>query len=70
MSCVTCATKTKDQRYEQALKDATDHAQQNKIPVAIYQEAGEWKYCNAFEAYAAGYPVIQVVSIHPSATPE
>jgi radical SAM superfamily enzyme len=62
--CIGCTVKTNDRDKEQAIKNATEHAMAQKIPVAIYQEAGEWKYCNAFDAYRNNYPVVQVVSEH------
>jgi radical SAM superfamily enzyme len=62
--CIGCAVKNNDRDKQQAIKNAIEHAVAKNIPVAIYQEAGEWKYCNAFDAYRNGYPVEQVVSQH------
>lgn len=63
MSCGCGGVQSSDKHFDQAVKEATDYAQKNKIPVAIYKENGEWKFCNAFDAYAARYPVCKVVSV-------
>jgi radical SAM superfamily enzyme len=68
--CIGCSVKMNDRDKQQAIKNATEHAEAHNIPVAIYQEAGEWKYCNAFDAYRNGYPVVQVVSKHFRTSPE
>jgi hypothetical protein len=53
-----------DINFKQAQTKAIERSKQNKEPVAIYKEAGEYKLANAFQAYAAGYPVCKVVSAH------
>lgn len=51
-----------DLKLKQAEIKAIEQSIKNKEPVAIYQEDGEFKWCNAFTAYANRYPVCKVVS--------
>lgn len=63
MSCSTCTPGLPDDVQLKAAKEkANEQSKQNNEPVAIYKEGAEYKFCNAFEAYAAGYPVCEVVS--------
>jgi hypothetical protein len=51
-----------DIQFKNAESKAIEQSKQNKEPVAIYKEAGEYKCINAFTAYSNGYPVCKVVS--------
>jgi hypothetical protein len=63
--CPNCFPSTPDDiQYEQAKNKAIEQSEKNKEPVAIYKEGGEYKLLNAFQAYAAGYPVCEVVSTY------
>lgn len=62
--CPGCFDSNKGQQvaFEKAKSEAIEYSKQNKIPVAIYKEAGEWKFLEAFAAYAGGYgPAIREV---------
>jgi hypothetical protein len=50
--------------YHQVKLKAIEQSKENKEPVAIYKEGGEYKRLNAFKAYAASYPVCEVVSAY------
>jgi hypothetical protein len=67
-SCPGCFQSAKGQQaeYEKILNQAREYSKENKKAVAVYKEGGEYKYLDAFEAYARGYgPVIRdVVSAH------
>lgn len=63
MSCSTCTPGLpEDVQLKAAIEKANELSVQNNEPVAIYQEAGEYRICNAFTAYADGYAVCKVVS--------
>jgi hypothetical protein len=63
MSCSTCTPGIpEDVQFTEANKKAIEQSKKNNEPVAIYKDQGEYKWCNAFAAYAAGYPVCKVVS--------
>lgn len=63
MSCSTCTPGLPDDvQLNAAIEKANEQSKQNNEPVAIYKEGGEYKLANAFKAYAAGYPVCEVVS--------
>jgi hypothetical protein len=63
MSCSTCTPGLPvDVQLKAAIEKANEQSIQNKEPVAIYQEAGEYRICNAFTAYANNYTVCKVVS--------
>lgn len=62
--CTGCWVKTADRDKETAIKKAKEYAAEKNIPVAIYKENGEWKQLNAFDAYAGGFPVIEVFSVY------
>lgn len=63
MSCLSCSpANPEDIQYKQAETKAIEQSKQNKEPVAIYKEGGEYKWCNAFTAYANGFTVCKVVS--------
>jgi hypothetical protein len=63
MSCSSCMpSMPEDQQLKAAIEKANEQSIQNKEPVAIYKEGGEFKLCNAFTAYANHYAVCKVVS--------
>jgi hypothetical protein len=71
-SCPACTSTQKGQdiAFENALNKANEYSKENKVPVAVYKENGEWIYTEAFAAYRAGKgPLIrQVVSPYNRAT--
>jgi hypothetical protein len=54
--------------YQQVKLKAIEQSKENKEPVAIYKEGSEYKCRNAFQAYAAGLVVCEVVSAHHGST--
>ncbi|HUR65465.1 MAG TPA: hypothetical protein VMZ03_03875 [Chitinophagaceae bacterium] len=63
MNCSSCSPAQPDDIEKEKIKQAAiDQSKENKEPVAIYKEAGEFKKINAFQAYKLGYAVIEVVS--------
>lgn len=69
MYCPSCFPANPDDvQYEQAKNKASEQSKENKEPVAIYKEDGEFKCLNAFQAYAAGLVVCEVVSAHHTTT--
>lgn len=51
-----------DVKFKAAIQKANEQSIQNNEPVAIYKEGAEFKWCNAFTAYANHYTVCTVVS--------
>lgn len=70
-SCPACTASQQGQdiAFENAKNKAIEYSKENKVPVAIYPENGEWVYTEAFSAYRAGKgPVIRdIVSEHNGA---
>jgi hypothetical protein len=63
-SCPGCFQSAKGQQedYEKIKTEAVAYSKEHKTPVAIYREGEEYKYIEAFTAYAKGYgPVIREV---------
>jgi hypothetical protein len=54
-------------QLDNIIKQAQAYAKEKKIPVAIYKEGGEYKFCEAFTAYQNHYPVTRVVSEYNNA---
>lgn len=59
--CVT-SEKLKNRERDSAIEKAKQYAKEKKIEIAVYQEAGEWKFINAFLAAELHYPVAFIVS--------
>lgn len=57
-----------DVQYDQVKNKASEQSKENKEPVAIYKEGGEYKLLNAFQAYADGLVVCEVVSAYHTTT--
>lgn len=57
-----------DVKLKAAVDKANERSNQNKEPVAIYEEDGEFKLANAFTAYANKWPVRKVVSPYNGTT--
>jgi hypothetical protein len=63
VNCPNCFPANPDDiQFKQAEQKAIEQSKTNKEPVAIYKEGSEYKWINAFTAYANGYPVCKVVS--------
>jgi hypothetical protein len=68
--CPSCFPANPDDiQFKQAEQAAIEQSKKNSEPVAIYKEGTEYRFCNAFSAYANGYPVCKVVSPYNGATP-
>jgi hypothetical protein len=64
-TCPSCFPSNPDDViYQQAKNKAREQSEKNNEPVAIYKEGGEYKYLNAFQAYADKLPVCEVVSTY------
>jgi hypothetical protein len=63
MNCSTCTpAKPADQAFEDIKTEAREYAKKENKAVAIYKEGDEFKYLDAFDAYARGYgPIIREV---------
>lgn len=62
--CPGCFQSAKGQQaaFDKVKNEATEYSTQNKKAVAIYKDGEEFKFLDAFEAYANGYgPVIREV---------
>jgi uncharacterized protein (DUF2225 family) len=71
--CPGCFQSAKGQKeaFEKIKKEAIEYSTEHKKAVAIYKEGNEFKYIDAFEAYANGYgPAIRhvVSTYHGTAT--
>lgn len=66
MACDTCgATYNHEQQLKKQNRDAAKkYAMETGLPVAIYQEAGEWKYGTVQFLQSEGIPFREVVSGH------
>jgi hypothetical protein len=66
MSCEGCISSPQGQKLSrQTAKDnAKVEAKKEGKPFALYQEQGEWRYINAFEAYRLNLPVEEIVSAY------
>lgn len=63
-SCPGCFQSAKGQQaeYEKILNQAREYSKEYKKAVAIFKEGDEFKYLDAFDAYANGYgPTIREV---------
>jgi len=68
--CIGCGEKPVNMQRDIAIKEAEEYGKKQNIPVALYREGGEWKYCNAYQAFEAGLPVEHVVYQHLTASAE
>lgn len=66
--CPGCFQSAKGQQeyFEKVKTEAIAYSKEHKKAIAIYRDGQEYKYLDAFDAYARGYgPVIrEVVSAH------
>lgn len=64
MGCEGCFISAKGQARdkESATQQAKEYAIQNKVTMAIYKEAGEYKFTTAELAATTGLPVLGYVS--------
>lgn len=64
MSCDNChqSAKSKDEQLDTIERTAKAEAIRQQAPMAVYQEAGEWTYGNAFDVFRSGKVVRNVVS--------
>lgn len=69
MSCLTCTPAMPvDMAFELAKNKADAESKQTGKPIAVIEENGQFETRNAFEAYAAGCIVREIISTYKGDT--
>lgn len=56
-------------QLESVKKQAAKYVQKEKTSVAIYREGFEFRFCELRNAIAGSYPIAEVISFNPTASP-
>ena len=66
-SCLSCEAEAnnRQQALERIKLEALEYGKKNQVDLAVYMEAGEWKYLRVETAIALKIPFAHVVRFNP-----